>query len=125
MTCLFTIIVPTVNRPETLVHTLRTLVDLGGDDYEIVVTDDAGHPENRSVVESFGRPDLIRYIRHETRQGMRGNYEFSVGVAQGQYVTNPLGYRDKRIFADFAFSPDVPRCASNQQKERVNAGALW
>jgi hypothetical protein len=87
VTCLFTIIVPTVNRPETLVHTLRTLVDLGGDDYEIVVTDDAGHPENRSVVESFGRPDLIRYIRHETRQGMRGNYEFSVGVAQGQYVT--------------------------------------
>jgi hypothetical protein len=109
VTCLFTIIVPTVNRPETLVHTLRTLVDMGGDDYEIVVTDDAGHPENRSVVESFGRPDLIRYIRHETRQGMRGNYEFSVGVAQGQYVTilgdddglvaNALGYAREAIAA--------------------------
>jgi hypothetical protein len=36
-----------------------------------------------------------------------------------------LGYRDKRVFADFVFTPDVPRTASNQQKLRVNAGAMW
>jgi hypothetical protein len=41
-----------------------------------------------------------------------------------QYTLS-LGYRDKRMFADLAFSPDVPRSASNQQKVRVNAGALW
>jgi hemolysin activation/secretion protein len=41
-----------------------------------------------------------------------------------QYTLS-LGYRDKRMFADLTFSPDVPRSASNQQKVRVNAGALW
>ena len=54
MTCLFTIVAPTVNRPETLVHTLRMPVDQPGDDFEILVTDDAGQAENRAVVESFG-----------------------------------------------------------------------
>ena len=87
MSYLFTIIVPTVNRPETLVHTLRTLVDQPGDDFEILVTDDAGHTENKAVVESFGHNNRIRYIRNDQRQGMRGNYELSVGEATGEYVT--------------------------------------
>lgn len=61
VSCQFTIVVPTVNRPETLVHTLRTLVDQPGDDFEILVTDDAGHAENRAVVEGFGPGSRIRF----------------------------------------------------------------
>ena len=61
VSCQFTIVVPTVNRPETLVHTLRTLVDQPGEDFEILVTDDAGHAENRAVVESLGPGSRIRY----------------------------------------------------------------
>jgi glycosyltransferase involved in cell wall biosynthesis len=83
----FTIIVPTVNRPETLLHTLRTLVDQPGDDYEILVSDDQGPAENLAVVEQFKSCNKIRYLRTEQRLGMRGNYEFSVSHATGDYVT--------------------------------------
>lgn len=102
----FTIVVPTVNRPETLVHTLRTLVDQPGDDFEILVTDDAGHPENRRVVEGLDRPDRIRYIRHEQRLGMRGNYEFSVGEARGEYVT-VLGDDDGFVLDALKYARDA------------------
>jgi len=87
MNPVFTIVVRTVNRPETLAHTLRTLVDQPGDDFEILVTDDAGHAENRAVVESFGAGSRIGYIRHDQCQGMHGNFEFSVGEARGDHVT--------------------------------------
>ena len=83
----FSIAVPAVNRPETLVHCLRTLLNQPGDDFEILVSDDQGPPENRQVVESLARPDLIRYLRTPQRLGMRGNYEFCVENSRGQYVT--------------------------------------
>ena len=83
----FSIAVPTVNRPETLIHCLRTLVSQPGEDFEIVVSDDQGPPENRQIVESLARPDLVRYLRTPQRLGMRGNYEFCVENSRGRYVT--------------------------------------
>lgn len=83
----FTIIVPTVNRPETLLHTLKTLVDQSGDDYEILVSDNQGPVENVQIVQSFELPEKIRYIRTASKLSMRGNYEFAVGHAKGAYVT--------------------------------------
>lgn len=83
----FSIIVPTVNRPETLIHTLRTILAQDGGDYEVIVSDDQGPPENRAIVDSLGRRDVLRYFRTDRRMGMRGNYEYSVARAAGQYVT--------------------------------------
>ena len=71
----FSICVPTLNRPETLQACLRTLVAQSGDDYEIVVSDKQGPPENRQIVESLNRPDVIRYFRTPDRLPMRSNFE--------------------------------------------------
>jgi hypothetical protein len=83
----FSILVPTVNRPETLVHCLRTVLEQSGADHEVIVSDDQGPPENKQVVESFNRPDVLRYVRTPQRLGMRGNYEFCVTASRGRYLT--------------------------------------
>ena len=66
---------------------MQTLVTQPGADFEIIVSDDQGPPENKQVVDSLNRPDLIRYLRTPQRLGMRGNYEFCVEHSRGDYVT--------------------------------------
>ena len=83
----FSICVPTLNRPETLQACLRTLVAQSGDDYEIVVSDNQGPPENRQIVESLNRPDVIRYFRTPDRLPMRSNFEYCLERSEGRYVT--------------------------------------
>jgi hypothetical protein len=83
----FSLCIPTHRNAATLGACLRTALDQSGDDYEILVSDDQGPPEIRSLVEQAGTPERIRYLRTPQRLGLRGNFEHCVTQSRGRYVT--------------------------------------
>jgi glycosyltransferase involved in cell wall biosynthesis len=82
----FSVVIPTLNRHETLAATLRTCLSQDHDSYEIVVCDNASSPETRQVVEEFGRKE-IKYVRSDKPLAMSANWELALSHAKGEYVT--------------------------------------
>jgi glycosyltransferase involved in cell wall biosynthesis len=82
----YSVLVPTRERPATLVHTLATVAGTGRDDCEIVVADNASGPETRRVVDGFASPRL-RYTRSETVIPMAENWERGLALCSGEYIT--------------------------------------
>ena len=80
------ILVPTRDRPETLRHTLATLLSQPGDDYEVVVADNCGGPATRALVEALAAPKL-RYARCDEILPMADNWERGLSLCAGEYVT--------------------------------------
>ncbi len=85
-TPLFSILVPTRDRPETLRHTLATLTSQPGDDYEIVVADNCSGPESRRIVDALD-PNRVRYIRSDEILPMAINWERGLQLCAGEYIT--------------------------------------
>ena len=80
------IVIPTYERPDTL---LKCLVALSrqsmSDGYEIIVVDDGSRTDMKSIVASLGRDDLIRYFWQEN-QGPAAARNYGVSKAKGQYI---------------------------------------
>jgi glycosyltransferase involved in cell wall biosynthesis len=88
MAPLFSILVPTRQRPDTLVATLATLVEQPGDDYEIVVADNFGDAEVTQVIEAAQKLNpRVRHIRSESVLPMAVNWERGLAACTGKYVT--------------------------------------
>ena len=83
----FSIIVPTTDRPETLIHTLKTICSIVGDDYEIILSDNKGPAENRRIFDSLTAGGNIEYFRHEVKLSMDEHYEFCLNCCSGEYLT--------------------------------------
>lgn len=80
------IIIPTCDRADTLRHSLATVLCQPQAEIEIIVSDNAGGPDTRSLVESIDDPRL-RYLRVDERLGMSEHWEFALGHARGEWVT--------------------------------------
>ena len=80
------VIIPTRERSDVLVHTLRTLVGQDYRDCEFLVSDNASQDNTRDVVASFNDP-RIRYISASSRLSMARNWDFAFVNARGAYVT--------------------------------------
>ena len=88
MAPLFSILVPTRQRPDTLVATLATLVEQPGDDYEIVVADNFGNAEVTQVIEAAQKLNpQVKHIRSESLLPMTVNWERGLAACTGKYVT--------------------------------------
>lgn len=83
---LFSVVVPTRNRADTLQHCLRTCLDQDFGDYEIVVSDNCSVDNTRDIVASFDS-EKIRYVRSDVPLAMSANWEFGLSKTTGQYVT--------------------------------------
>ena len=83
---LLTVIVPTIERPDTLIATLRTAVDQKSQDFEILVGDNFSQDDTAAVVRSVADP-RIRYVNTGRRLSMSDNWNFAIGHAKGQYIT--------------------------------------
>lgn len=81
-----TIIIPTCDRADTLRHSLATVLCQPQPEIEIIVSDNAGGPETRRLVEAIDDPRL-RYLRVDERLGMSEHWEFALGHARGEWVT--------------------------------------
>lgn len=81
-----TVIIPTRDRADTLVHTLRTITTQINPYIEIIVSDNFSGPEVKQVVEAV-KDKRLRYIRTPERIGMSEHWEFAIEHAKGSWVT--------------------------------------
>ncbi len=70
-------------RPQYVGLAIRSVLDQGYDDLEVVVADDAGTAEE--IVRSIDDP-RIRYHRNERRMGVAGNTRIAFNLLRGKYV---------------------------------------
>lgn len=82
----FTVVVPTRERADVLVHCLATLVQQDYEPLRIVVSDNCSQDHTREVVESFADP-RIRYLNTGTRLSMSDNWEFALGHVETGWLT--------------------------------------
>lgn len=83
---LFSVIIPTRQRAETLPACLEACLAQDFDDYEILVVDNFSTPETRAVVDAVDS-DRVRYIRTDRLLAMSANWELAVRESRGRYVT--------------------------------------
>jgi hypothetical protein len=82
----FNVIIPTRERCDTLLHTLRTVVEQRYANLSIIVSDNFSTDATRAVTESFADP-RIRYINTGKRLGMSQNWEFALDHVSEGWVT--------------------------------------
>ena len=80
-----TVVIPTRERADTLIHTLRTVSEQKYANLEIIVSDNASSDNTKEVVESF-KDKRIRYTTTERRIGMSENWEHALALITGEYV---------------------------------------
>lgn len=111
-----TVVIPTRERPDTLRHTLRTLLIQDYAACEFLVSDNHSQDETRSVVEEFDDPRL-RYINTGQRVSMAQNWEFALGHARGTYITY--------IGDDDGFVPGALASAMRILENRNASALVW
>ena len=82
----FTVVVPTRERADVLLHCLQTVVSQTYEQVSILVSDNFSQDNTRAVVESFA-DSRIRYINTGKRLSMAENWEFALGHVTAGWVT--------------------------------------
>jgi glycosyltransferase involved in cell wall biosynthesis len=80
----FSIVICTYNRSEELAGAIRSVLDQGPDDFEVVVVDDGSTDDTRSIVEGID-DRRVRYV-HRANGGLSAARNTGVVVASGDYV---------------------------------------
>ncbi len=84
---LFSIVIPTRDRPDTLDICLNVLSRIDYRDIEFVIQDNCSGPDTFRVVERYAAKDKrIVYHRSDRRLSMRQNFEAGLRQAHGQYM---------------------------------------
>lgn len=110
------IVVPTRNRCDTLIHTLRTILSQDCPSIEIVVSDNFSDDETRDYVTSLTDPRL-KYINTGSRLSMSANWEFALKHCSGEYVTF--------IGDDDGFTPDGVEIALRHLERSKLPAIIW
>ncbi len=110
---LFSIVVPTLQRSDTLRHTLATLIDQTLSDFEIVVQNNGGDARTEAVVGELN--DVrIRHFASPSVLPMVDNWEAALRNARGKFITF--------VGDDDGFFPDACHVAADiLQRTRVDA----
>ncbi|HTV41928.1 MAG TPA: glycosyltransferase [Candidatus Sulfotelmatobacter sp.] len=81
---LISVIVPTFNRTEMLVETLRSILNQTFRNFEIIVVNDAGCDVEPAVAQLGNQPIIC--LRHETNRGVPAARNTGLRAARGKYV---------------------------------------
>src|SRR5258707_13009480 len=82
----FSLVIPTLQRPDTLRHSLATLVNQVYDDFEIVVQNNGRDGATEAVIESFDNR-RIRHFWSDSVLPMPENWELALAITTGEFVT--------------------------------------
>jgi len=82
---LFSIIIPTRQRHDTLKYSIQSVINQSYKDFELVVMDNFSSPETAEVVASY-EDSRIKYYRTDERLSMSDNWELGLSHAQGEYI---------------------------------------
>lgn len=113
---LISIVIPTRERVQYLLHSLSTVTAIKDDDVEIIVSDNASTDGTRDVVESF-KDSRIIYLSTQQRVSMRMNFELAFNQSKGDYV---ICFGD-----DDGIIPSQFPILKNILKERRPDGVSW
>ena len=85
---ILSIVVPTCDRPDTLVVCLRAIAKQPNVDVEILVQDNASDTRTVAIIKAAKALDpRIVHRRSETRLSLRNNFEEGVAGASGHYIS--------------------------------------
>jgi len=82
---LVSVIIPTHNRPESLVETLKSVFAQTFQDFEIVLVNDAGIPVEE-VIQPFLESGKLTYIRNSKNKRLPGTRNIAIHNARGKYI---------------------------------------
>lgn len=83
---LFSLVLPTLRRPDTFQHALRTLVNQTHRDFEIVVQNNGRDKQTEDIVTSFA-DDRIKHFWSGEILPMSRNWELALSNARGEHIT--------------------------------------
>jgi hypothetical protein len=83
---LLSVVVPTLDRPDTLRHALATLAGQESQDCEFIIQNNGGNPAVAALVEGLRDP-RFKHFSTPTIVTMTENWELALGHATGDYVT--------------------------------------
>lgn len=83
----FSIVVPTLNRCDTLKYTIDTIFNQNYESFELIVSDNCSADETEAIVAMFQQKrSNIRYIKPSRTLSMSRHWEFALSHAHGEYV---------------------------------------
>jgi len=83
---LVSVIIPTYNRPESLVHAIKSVLDQTYRPIEIIVVNDGGD-DVEAIVSSLNRDQrCIVYVKHAANKGLAAARNTGLALARGRYV---------------------------------------
>jgi glycosyltransferase involved in cell wall biosynthesis len=82
----FTVVIPTMDRAETVAYTIRTCLAQEDDNLRILVSDNASNDNTAEIVRSFS-DSRLSYINPGCRLGMAEHWEFALRHVGEGYVT--------------------------------------
>ncbi len=81
------VIIPTFNRANMLIHAVKSALEQTYNDLEVIVVDDGSTDETEEVVKRIAQDDSrLRYLKHEVNKGMQAARNSGLKVARGQYI---------------------------------------
>ena len=94
----FSIVMPTYNRPELLKRAMRSVLNQTFQNFELVVVDDASERRTADLARSF-RDDRIVYVCHESNLGASAAYNSGIARSTGLFIA--FLDDDDEYFPDF------------------------
>ena len=83
---LFSIVIPTRQRHDTLQYSIESVLNQTHKDFELIIMDNFSTQETAEVVASF-KDSRIQYYRTPERLSMSDNWELGLSHATGEYIT--------------------------------------
>jgi glycosyltransferase involved in cell wall biosynthesis len=82
----FSLVIPTLRRPDTLRYALLTAINQRYDDFEVIVQNNGNDAATRAVISEFGHP-RIRCCASDTVVPMTANWENALDNSDGEFIT--------------------------------------
>jgi hypothetical protein len=86
----FTIVIPTMNRPQLLKSAIKSVLLQTFDDYELIVSDNSNEKrcfkQNEETIAEWHADHRFKYIKPMKWMNMPDHWEFATNQASGNYV---------------------------------------
>lgn len=83
---LISVLIATYNRAQSLCRAIESVLMQPGDDFEVVIGDDASPDNTAEAVKPYLSDPRVRYYRNPANLGMRDNYLKIFHEARGDYI---------------------------------------
>lgn len=83
----FSVVIPTYNRAEFIVKTLRSVLDQTYPHYEVIIVDNCSTDDTAERIDPFVRAGQVRFIRHDRNYERSSSRNTGMEAAAGDFLT--------------------------------------